>query len=227
MDISDITTTTEESVVPEVSTTPGAPAIPDAAENTIPRVDSSPPGAATDNEAATDDNAVTDDNAATDNNAATNENAVTDDNAVTNNEHHHPSPPTPAVETESQPSPVFASENENQAVLSSGLLTIPQQSPSDSTPPTTPSAPATGDVATSTGHPDDPTTISASPKVKVFTFDGSSNFITPSVIDYLETIPGGQGWINMVKAYLRLEQLPLKQGVRFLFSFPNHMLILR
>jgi len=145
---------------------------------------------------------------------------VTDDNAITDNEHHHPSPPTPAVGAELQPSPASASENEAEIVLSSGL-TIPQQSPSDSTPPITPSVPTTGDVVTSTGHPDDPTTLPTSPKVKVFTFDGTSNFVTPSAMDYLETIPGGQGWINMVKAYLRLERFPLHScGCHFFVSKP-------
>jgi len=56
--------------------------------------------------------------------------------------------------------------------------------------------------------------------------DGLPNFITPSAIDYLETIPGGQGWVNMVKAYLRLEQLPVPQSVCLFFIFPDCVLTL-
>ena len=143
--------------------------------------------------------------------------------AVPEDEHHHPSSPTPVVEVESQPTPVSVTADNDHAAPSPGPLVISQQSPLDSTPPTTPSTPTGRDAITTTDHPEDHTTIPTPPKV--FVFDGSSNFITSSVIDYLETIPGGEGWVNMIKAYLRLEELPAQQGVRGLFRFPNYILI--
>ena len=46
-----------------------------------------------------------------------------------------------------------------------------------------------------------------------FTFDGTAKFITPDTINYLETVPGGQHWTEMVRRYLQLEQLPILKGV--------------
>jgi hypothetical protein len=51
----------------------------------------------------------------------------------------------------------------------------------------------------------------------VLRFDAPSNFITSPTIRYLEMIPGGQRWIDMVKAYLQLERLPIPKGVRIFF----------
>lgn len=48
----------------------------------------------------------------------------------------------------------------------------------------------------------------------VFTLNSPSSFITSSTINYWETVPGGQRWIDTVKAYLRLEELPMPPGVR-------------
>ena len=48
----------------------------------------------------------------------------------------------------------------------------------------------------------------------VFMFDTPSSFITSSTIRYWEIVPGGQCWIDMVKAYLRLEESPAPSGVR-------------
>ena len=47
-----------------------------------------------------------------------------------------------------------------------------------------------------------------------FVYNGPSSFITACTIGYLETIPGGQCWVEMVKDYLKLEQLPVAKRVR-------------
>ena len=64
----------------------------------------------------------------------------------------------------------------------------------------------------------------ATPPV-VFTFNGPSNFVTSSTITYWETIQGGEAWVAMVRAYLRLKQLPVPPGVRDPFNSPDHILI--
>ena len=133
---------------------------------------------------------------------------------VIEDERHHLPPSTPVVEVQPQPVPASAPED-NQAAPSPSFLDTPQQSSLDNTPPTTPTAPTTSDVVTTISRSKDPTTIPTPPVV--FAFDGSSNFITPSAIGYWETIPGGQAWVDMVKVYLRLEQLPIQPGVRNLF----------
>ena len=46
-----------------------------------------------------------------------------------------------------------------------------------------------------------------------------STFVTSSTLNYLATISGGKGWVDMVKAYLQLEQLPVPKDVCNFFSF--------
>jgi hypothetical protein len=48
-------------------------------------------------------------------------------------------------------------------------------------------------------------------------FDTPSTFITSSTLKYWKTVPGGQHWIDMVKAYPRLEGLPVPLGVHIYF----------
>ena len=54
-----------------------------------------------------------------------------------------------------------------------------------------------------------------------FVFNGTASFITLSTISYFQMIPGGQCWMEMVKSYLELKQLPMQKGVHplFLISF--------
>ena len=59
----------------------------------------------------------------------------------------------------------------------------------------------------------------------IFSFDMPFGFITPLALEYLETIPGGQGWIDMVKAYLQLESLPKPKTVCTLPFFFGLVLI--
>ena len=47
----------------------------------------------------------------------------------------------------------------------------------------------------------------------MFTFAGTSPFITTATIDYLQTIPAGQHWVDMIVSYLCLEEAPVSKGV--------------
>ena len=89
-------------------------------------------------------------------------------------------------------------------------VSIPQQ-PSLPSPPALTHGDSAADPAVDTDHPE----RSAAPSLTtgVFKFDAPSSFITPSTIEYWETIPGGQSWVRMVNAYLQLEQTPIPQGV--------------
>ena len=60
----------------------------------------------------------------------------------------------------------------------------------------------------------------SSPPPGAFTFSGSSPFITPAAIQYLQTISAGQCWENMIASYLHLEELAKPDGVRHLFRSP-------
>ena len=51
------------------------------------------------------------------------------------------------------------------------------------------------------------------PPVGAFTINGASPFLTTAAIGYLQTIPAGQRWADMVTAYLRLEEFPVTKGV--------------
>ena len=59
--------------------------------------------------------------------------------------------------------------------------------------------------------------------IGVFTFDGDAPFITQAALDYLQTIPAGQSWSDMIISYLHLEAFPVVKGVstfRFLGILP-------
>ena len=63
------------------------------------------------------------------------------------------------------------------------------------------------------------------PPPGIFTFNDASPFITPAAIGYLQTIPAGERWVNMVTSYLRLEGFSLIKGVRtniFLDLLPSY-----
>ena len=51
------------------------------------------------------------------------------------------------------------------------------------------------------------------PPVGTLKFEGTSAFLTPDVIDYLQTIPAGRRWAEMVSSYLRMEEFPIAKGV--------------
>ena len=51
-------------------------------------------------------------------------------------------------------------------------------------------------------------------RIGVFTVDSPPAFITPDTIEYLEAVPGGEPWINMVNAYFKFEQLSELKDVR-------------
>jgi len=51
------------------------------------------------------------------------------------------------------------------------------------------------------------------PPPGIFTFNDASPFITPAAIGYLQTIPAGKRWVNMVTSYLCLKGFSLIKGV--------------
>jgi len=207
LDTSDPTTVTKESTVSRVSAVPGVSTVPDIPDIAAPPVNTTLASGATDEV-----------------------------------EHHSLSSPTPVIDVQPQPTPVVdiqprptpvvdvqpqpttpavAPENNDRVSRSPSPLGTPCQSPSNNTLSITPAASTTGDAVTTTGHSEDPTVI-PTPSA-VFTFNGSSNFITSSTITYWETIQGGQAWIDMIRAYLRLEELPAPPGVRDLFLFSSQL----
>ena len=62
----------------------------------------------------------------------------------------------------------------------------------------------------------------AAPPPGIFVFNGDSPFITATSIAYLQTIPAGQRWVDMVSSFLRMEEFPVTKGVSlyalYLFS---------
>jgi hypothetical protein len=88
---------------------------------------------------------------------------------------------------------------------------IPPSSPRPDSPgpetadPTPPVVPSIADPDRSERTP---------PPVGAFEFTGTSSpFITPAAIRYLQTVSGGQRWVEMVASYLRFEELPSTNGV--------------
>ena len=124
-------------------------------------------------------------------------------------EHQSLSSPTSVAEAESQLILASTPENEDQAAISPGPPS-PSQKPSSNDAPPTP--PITDDTVATIIHSQHSEIIPVPPRL--FAFGGTSSFLTSSVINYWETIKGGQTWIDMVKTYLRLEELPLPRGVR-------------
>lgn len=90
-----------------------------------------------------------------------------------------------------------------------------REPPHIATPPSSPIVPTSNDST------DEPSTLPANtscserapPHLGEFTFNGTSPFITPAAIDYLQTITAGQHWVAMIKSYLRFEELPVVKGV--------------
>ena len=231
---SDVTTVIKDSAVS---------AIPDIEDDTAPLVDTDPPSNAdlpADADLLCDDDPLTDTDLLCDDDpfpdtAPSNDttppidtiaptNVIPPPVAVTEEERHHQILLTPVVEVRPQSTPAPTPNNDGQGMPSSSPLVTPQRSPSDDIPLTTPSSPTTNDAVPTPDHSEDPATIPT--PLRVFVFDGTSAFITPATINYWETIPGGQGWVAMVNAYLRLESLPLKKGVSALYTFLNYLLTL-
>jgi len=145
------------------------------------------------------------------------------------------SPPEITAEAERQSSPTLVAEHgrppavgpvtkdnaesghQPTASLVAGDDTESGLRPSGDAPPPPPTTSTHEDSPTGTNQPERFTALSVT--TGAFKFDEPSSFITPSTIGYWETIPGGQGWIDMVKAYLQLEQTPTPQGVRLCFLF--------
>ena len=139
--------------------------------------------------------------------------------------------PSPAIVPQSeatlQPSPVIVPQSE--ATLQPSPVTVPQPEATDvgesssvppATPPPSPHSDSPGPEAADPtlpaispivdhNHPEH-----APPPVGTFTFVGTSPFITPATIQYLQTVPASQRWVEMVAAYLRFEALPIMKGVR-------------
>ena len=211
LDVSDPTTVTKEPVIGEVSAIPEVPAAfdkpdatPDVPDNTTPDIP---------------DNTTSDipDNTTPD----IPDSATPPSGPIAEDERRRLSSPSLVIEIQPEPTPTSAPESDDQAVPSPSPLDAPQRSPLDTTPPAIPAASATGDVAV-TSHSEGLTIVPAPPVV--FAFNKASNYITPSAITYLETVRGGQAWVDMVRAYLQLEQLPVPPGVRDLFTFLNYIL---
>ena len=59
----------------------------------------------------------------------------------------------------------------------------------------------------------------APPPVGVLTFKDTSPFVTVATIAYLQTIPTGLHWVDMVTSYLHLEGSPIAKGVSNIFSY--------
>jgi hypothetical protein len=72
------------------------------------------------------------------------------------------------------------------------------------------------------GNPDHPERIP--PPVGTFTFGGVVPYIDGELIKYLQTVPAGQRWVEMVVSYLRFEEFPPATGVRIhlLFGFYSY-----
>lgn len=81
--------------------------------------------------------------------------------------------------------------------------------PTTTVPPPDNSTPATLDVDRDTDH-----SIPTPTRAGVFQLEGSLSFVTMDTIKYWEAIPGGQRWVDMVSAYLRLEHLSVSKTVR-------------
>ena len=46
-----------------------------------------------------------------------------------------------------------------------------------------------------------------------FVLSGTPAFITPTAIEYLQTVPAGHRWTNMITSYLHLETFPVAKSV--------------
>lgn len=124
--------------------------------------------------------------------------------------------PTPVADQEHQPTlgPIVEDGVESEHRSPSPIVTSPQPPLGDvSSPLPTNSTPE--DSTVDTGRSGGSTTSSVT--TGVFKFDMPSTFIIPSAVAYLETIPGGPRWIDMVNSYLQLKQLPTPKKVCIFF----------
>ena len=125
-------------------------------------------------------------------------------------EHSQPSPSLPTILTGTRPSiPPMPSPPLPSPI---GLNEDPQGTSSVEHPPPC-------------SHPSQlaSTIVGRVRPIGVFTFDGDAPFITQAALDYLQTIPAGQSWSDMIISYLRLEAFPVVKGVstfRFLGILP-------
>ena len=132
------------------------------------------------------------------------------------------SAPDPSPEGELQGPPVSpGDETQDPPLLPGDEIQDPPLPPGNETqdPPPPPGdetqdpPPPPGDATQdqSVSHEDElhPT---SSPHFGDFSPDngGASSFITPDTIKYWEKVPGGACWVDMVKAYLKFEQMPVK-----------------
>ena len=64
------------------------------------------------------------------------------------------------------------------------------------------------------------------PPAGCFTFSGSAPFVSPAALQYLQTIPAGQRWEDMIASYLRLEELQIPKGVGSIFIYSNRVVLI-
>ena len=139
----------------------------------------------------------------------------------------HSSPPLPLAATPTSERACSDSPDPQPCPSSPRTLTATQSlSPEvgDDTRLVTPTIPAINATSQSTGmtSPLDAGVRREHPPDGPFTFEGSSPFITPAALSYLQTIPAGQRWVDMVTSFLCLEELPIVKGVSStVFISPN------
>lgn len=133
------------------------------------------------------------------------------------NDSHQSPPSSPENDHPSLSLPAPNPEEQDRASPSPGSPVASQQM--DNASPTPSLLPTSNTITT----PSNANQTAANPvPPKVFaSFDGLPKFITSSAVEYLEKVPGGEGWTNMIKSYLRLEQLPTPQGVSTLLLSPG------
>jgi len=137
---------------------------------------------------------------------------------------HNGSPSIPAPQSQQTP-PAASGQCPSDHPPPLHLITAPQPEDMDTRQPPSPCSDLSGPGATdpippaapptaapSTSEPDSPE--HAPPPVRAFAFTGTSLFITPVTIQYLQTIPANQRWSEMVTSYLRFEELPPTKDVR-------------
>ena len=121
----------------------------------------------------------------------------------------HTPPSPPLVTTPPLSSPGGANEDGQQSPSVSPLLTNPVILVAGG------ANPPTGESSSfETGHGG---SLRVPPPAGTLTFGGTSSFLTTDAISYLQTIPAGQRWVDMVNSYLRLEEYPVAKGVSVVF----------
>ena len=148
---------------------------------------------------------------------------TTDDNTAIVTRQAEVTPPPPAPPLLQPPGPMLPqtrSKSSNGPTLQprQTVPDVPLQHPPSSSPQQelSPSPACSAMPLSPRGDPSiEPTSTSgrAPPPAGTFTFAGTSPFITTAAIDYLQTIPAGQRWADMIVSYLRLEEAPVSKGV--------------